>query len=206
MNRQHILISFILSVILGGCVTVSTPAIDVYTIDTTCEANNSTQRKTKSPKILKVLEPRSSTSIASQHILYQKNEFTQNPYAYSAWNDAPNKMLGSLFLSCISKNSIFTAVLPSRSKGKSDFLLESMLLDFYHNVNIDGSSEGRVRIVFYLIEKKNGRVIATKEFFSKVDSNTLDAKGGVKALNDSSKSIALTLTQWISSLNNFVED
>lgn len=192
--------------ILEGCATNITPAIDVYTINTTCEAGNSSQKKTKSPGTLKILTPRSATSTASQHILYQENEFTQNPYAYSRWNEAPNKMLGNLFLSCISNISIFRAVLPSQSKGKSDFLLESMLLDFYHNVNSDGSSEGRVRIIFYLVETKTGRVIATNEFFSEVSSNTLDAKGGVNALNDSSKSIAISLIEWLSSFNDFVEN
>ena len=95
-------------------------------------------------------------------------------------------------------------MLPSYSKGKADLLLESTLLDFYHHINSDGSSEGRVRIEFYLIEPKNGKVIATNEFMHKVTSKTLDVNGGVRALNDASKSVALSLTQWLPSLDDLV--
>ena len=148
--------------------------------------------------------PKSATAIMSRHILYQEKEFEQNPYAHSKWSDTPNKMLASLFISCISKNSVFKSVLPSYSKGKADLLLESTLLEFYHHINSDGSSEGRMRIEFYLIEPKSGEVIATKEFVDKITSKTFDVNGGVRALNDASKSVALSLTQWLSSLDALV--
>lgn len=206
INKRYFIVAFILSVGLAGCANNIQPAFDLYAINTICETNDSLQNNAKSSKALKVLTPRSSPSIASRNIFYQENEFTQYPYAYSKWNDAPNKMFSTLFLSCISKSEIFRAVLPSQSKGKSDFLLESMILEFYHNINSDGSSDGRVRIEFYLIEAKDGRVIATNELFSKVSSKTLDAKGGAIALNDAAKSVVLDLTQWLSSLDDFVNN
>lgn len=205
-NKRYFLVFFILSVGLVGCAKNIQPAYSVYAINTTCETDNSSHKKTKSSKALKILTPRSSSAIASRNILYQENEYTQYPYAYSRWNGALNNMLGTLFLSCISKSENFRAVLPSQSKGKSDFLLESMILEFYHNINLDGSSDGRVRIEIYLIEAKGGRVVATKEFFSKVSSKTLDAKGGAMALNDASKSVVLNLTQWLSSLDDLLSN
>jgi cholesterol transport system auxiliary component len=138
----------------------------------------------------------------SRNILYLEKEFAQNRYANSKWSDTPNKMLASLFHSCINKSSVFKSVLPSYSRGKADLLLESTLLDFYHHVNSDGSSEGIVRIEFYLIESKSGEVVATIELDSKINSKTLDVNGGVRALNDASKSVALSLTQWLSSLDD----
>jgi len=142
----------------------------------------------------------------SRNILYRNNEYSQNPYAHSYWNDTPNTMLGRVFLSCINKSSIFQSVLPLYSKGKSDFLLESTLMEFYHHINTDGSSEGRVKVEFYLIDLKSGSVVATNEFFSKVSSKTLDAKGGVKALNDASKSITSSLVSWLRSLDTLFPD
>jgi cholesterol transport system auxiliary component len=203
IDKQYFIALFILFLGLAGCAKTIQPAFDIYAINTTCETNNPSQKKANSSKSLKILTPKSISAIASRNILYQENEHTQYPYAYSRWNDAPTKMLGILFLSCISKHDIFRAVLPSQSKGKSDFLLESMIFEFYHNINLDGSSEGRVRIEFYLIETKDGRVIATNEFFSKVSSKTHDAKEGAIALNEASKSIVLDLTQWLSSLEDF---
>ena len=176
------------------------PAIDSYTISTSCELSQSSEQMAKHSKVLKIAMPKSTTAIMSQGLLYQKNEFIQNPYAYSRWSDSPNKMLTSLFLSCINKRAAFKSVLPSYSKGKADYLLESTLLEFYHHINPDGSSEGRVRVSFYLIESQSGEVVAINEFFSSVEAETLDAKGGVRALNEASKRVALNLSQWLSSL------
>lgn len=201
MNRWSLLILFFMPAIFGGCAAITVPAIDSYTINTLCEIEQSSEKKASFSKVLKVSMPKSTTAIMSRHILYQEKEFSQNSYARSGWIDTPNKMLGSLFLSCINKSSIFKAVLPSHSRGKSDFLLESTLSKFHHHINSDGSSEGRVRIEYYLIETKSGQVVATNEFFSNVSSKTLDAKGGVRALNDASKSVALSLTRWLLSLN-----
>ena len=193
-----------MSVMLGGCATNTAPVTNLYTINISCEIDQSSEIKAKPSKVIKVLKTKSSAAIMSRHILYQEKDFAQNPYAHSRWSDTPNKMLDNLFLSCVNKSSIFNAVLPSDSKGKADFLLESRLTEFYHHVNSDGRSEGRVRLKFYLIESKNGNVAATNEFFSKVGSTTLDAKGGVRALSEASASIALSLAKWLSSLDNLI--
>lgn len=202
MNRCNFLILFFVSVIIQGCATGSVPAVDSYTINISCEIDTPSGKNTEISKVLKVSKPRSSAAIMSRNILYQEKEFSQNPYANSKWSDTPNKMLASLFLSCINKSSTFKSVLPSYSRGKDDLLLESTLLDFYHHVNSDGSSEGRVRIEFYLMESKSGEVVATNEFDSKISSKTLDVNGGVRALNDASESVALSLTRWLSSLDD----
>ena len=204
MNRHNFIIVLFISVVVAGCATNSVPAVDSYTINISCEVEPPSEKNTKYSKVLKVSKPKSTAAIMSRHILYQEKEFSQNPYAYSKWSDTPNKMLTSLFISCISKNSVFKSVLPSYSKGKADLFLESTLLEFYHHINSDGSSEGRMRIEFYLIEAKSSEVIATKEFVYKATSKTLDVNGGIGALNDASKSVALSLTQWLSSLDSLV--
>ena len=204
MSRHNFIIVLFISVVVAGCAINSVPAIDSYAINVLCEVETPIEKNTKFSKVLKVSKPKSTAAIMSRHILYQEKEFEQNPYAYSKWSDTPNKMLTSLFISCINKNSVFKSVLPSYSKGKADLLLESTLLEFYHHINSDGSSEGRMRIEFYLIESISGEVIATKEFVYKATSKTLDVNGGVGALNDASKSVALSLTQWLSSLDSLV--
>jgi len=200
MNRQNLLILLVITLISAGCATITVPASDTYAINTTCEPGKELDKKSSLSKVVKVAYPKSASAINSRHILYQEREFAQNAYAHSSWIDTPNKMLGGLFLSCIDKKSIFKAVLPSGSKGRSDFLLETTISEFYHHVNNAGSSEGRVRIGFYLIDSNSRNVIATKEFYTKVSAKTHNAKGGVRALNDASKSIALKLSRWLSSI------
>jgi len=204
MNRRYFLIVLFVPAIFAGCAINTVPAPDSYTINILCATDKPLQKAARLTKVLKVSMPNSATAIMSRHILYQDDEFTQNPYAYSKWSDTPNKMLGSLFLSCINKHAIFKVVLPSYSKGKADFLLESTLSEFYHHINTDGSSEARVRIEFFLIAPKHGNVIATKEFSSTVSAKTLDATGGVRALSEASGVVALNLARWLSSLDDLI--
>lgn len=203
MSRLKYLMVFFIFAIIAGCATNSVPAIDSYALNISCNVEKSSVKIAKFAKVLKVSKPTSTADIMSRHILYQK-KFVRNPYAYSKWSDTPNKMLTSLFISCINKNMVFKSVLPSYSKGKADLFLESTLLEFYHHINSDGSSEGRMGIEFYLIAPKSGEVIATKEFAYKVTSKTLDVNGGVRALNEASEFVALSLTQWLSSLDGLV--
>lgn len=200
MNKQ-LLILFFISIVSVGCTTNTVPAIELYTLNSSCDLDGVDSKKSKSTKVLKVSTPKSIAVIKSRHILYQDREFSLNPYANSRWSDTPNKMLGSLILSCINKNSKFKAALPSYSKGKGDFLLESTLLDFHHHINTDGSSEGRMRIEFYIINPKNGNVIATNELSSNVSSESLNTKGGVQALNSAANNISLNLSRWLLSID-----
>jgi len=199
MNKFIFFAGFFISVTVAGCAGNSVPAPGLYAINGSCEVEISPEKQVVYSKVLKVEKPKSTAAMMSRHIFYQQ-AFEQNQYAYSKWSDTPNKMLARLFISCINKNAVFKSVLPSYSKGRAEILLESTLLDFYHHINSDGSSEGRVRIEFYLIDSKSGEVIATKEFVSTKTSKSFDVNGGVGALNDASMSVALRLTQWLSSL------
>ena len=200
MNKHNLLILFVITQIFTGCATITVPASDTYAINSICEPGKELDKKTSMTRIVKVEYPKSTAAINSRHILYQEKEFAKNAYAHSNWSDTPNKMLGALILSCVDNNNIFKAALPSGSKGRADYLLEATILEFYHHVNNSESSESRVRISFYLIESNSRNVIATKEFNSKVSAITHNAKGGVKALNDASKSIVLKLTRWLTSI------
>ncbi len=135
----------------------------------------------------------------SRNLLYQQNELMQLPYAYSSWSDTPNNMLTFLFVSCTGRSSAFSSVLPSHSSARADFLLESTLLEFYHHINSDGTSEGRMSMKFYLIDLSSNLVIATREFHQQISARTQNARGGVEALNSASKILALDLTRWLSS-------
>lgn len=204
MNRQYFLLLLLISLVPAGCATYIAPATSSYTINTSCAATTSSSEMARSPRILKIAIPESTASISSRDILYQEGTFAQNPYAHSRWNETPDRMLHNLFLSCLGNSPVFTTVLPSYSKGKADYLLESTLLEFYHYINGDGSSEGRVRIMFYLIATTTGQVVASTEFTSAIGARSLDARGGVGALNEASSTIAAHLTQWLSSLDELI--
>lgn len=94
-------------------------------------------------------------------------------------------------------------VVPPTSVSKADFLLESTLLDLSHHIDDDGTSEGVIRVRFYLINNTTRTVTATKEFVSRVPITTQNAKGAVEALNKAATNVARELVTWLTKIGRF---
>lgn len=192
------IIIMLLFSLLAGCITKNNPPADIYTISP--EWNNTSlqvQQEKKSLLIIKLAPVLATRPLTGSEILYTDNQYSWNSYAYSRWNDTPIKLLQTLFQVSIEKSNFFKAVIPPTSVSKADLLLESTLLDLSHHINNDGSSEGIIRVHFYLIDNMTRTIISTREFVSKVSASTTNAKGAVAALNKAATNVAHDLVSWL---------
>lgn len=185
--------------VVGGCSTTRLPPTNAYTISIPAAKLAQTAGI---DKVVRIAIPRSTAAIMSRNILYQDQRYSLNAYAFSKWSDTPNRMLSNLFLTSIGDSMIFSVVLPADSRGKSDYVLESSLQQFYQLINSDGTSLATIRIGFYLIEVKSGEVKAAKEFVVSENANSSDAKGGVEALNQAALKVDRQLLEWLAGLSN----
>jgi len=164
---------FVLTCILiAGCgVTKTVPPASIYTISPEWDSSKA-QEETgkKNSHIIKMASVRGTRALTGTEILYTDALYGQNSYAYSRWSDAPVRLLQILFQVALEESGRFGAVVPPASASEADFLLESTLLDFSHHIKDDGTSEGVVRVRFYVIYNTTKTVIATKEFVSKVQA------------------------------------
>ena len=195
MNKIIILVLFTL---LIGCIGTNNPPADIYTISPEW-SNKSLQAdgEIKSSLIVKLSPIRATQEFIGNDIIYADSQYSRDSYVYSRWNDSPVKLLQTLFQISIEKSKLFKAVVPPTSVSKAGLLLESTLLDFSHQINDDGTSEGVIRVRFYLIDNTTGTVTATQEFVSRVSSATKNAKGAVEALNKAAISVASSLVTWL---------
>jgi cholesterol transport system auxiliary component len=184
--------------LLIGCMGTNNPPADIYTISPEW-SNKSLQfeGEKKSSLIIKLSPIRAAQEFIGNEIIYTDSLYSRNGYAYSRWNDAPVKLLQTLFQINIEKSNLFKAIIPSASVSKADLLLESSLLDFSHHINDDGASEGVIRVRFYLIDNTIKTVIATKQFVSRVPAPTKNARGAVEALNTAATFVARDLVTWL---------
>ncbi len=199
MNKLYTLLLFISVTIVSGCASKAVPPDDLYMLQPSCEAFTPLPSEPLPSKVLKISKPKSTSAIMSRNLLYRQNELMLLPYAYSSWSDTPNNMLSFAFVTCIGKSATFRSVLPSHSSARADLLLESNLLEFYHHINSDDTSEGRVSIEFYLVDLDSSQVVATRTFQQRFDARTQNARGGVEALNSATTKLAQDLTRWLSS-------
>ena len=189
---------FVFFCLLAGCTTKSVPPADIYTISPEWESSRA-QKETenKNSTIIKMAFVRGTRAFTGTEILYTDARYGRNSYAYSRWSDAPVRLLQILFQVVLEENGWFGAVVPPASASEADLLLESTLYDFSHHINDDGTSDGVVRVRFYLIDNTAKTVTATKEFVSKVQAASKNAQGAATALNKAATNVARDLVSWL---------
>jgi len=200
--RNSISIFIVLSILLSGCMTKNIPPADFYTISPKIINSKGIVKPQEQTQVIIKLTPiRATRALTATDILYTDSQYSWNSYVYSRWNDTPVKLLQTLFQLSIEDSHLFKAVVPPISVAKSDFLLESNLIDLSHHIYDDGTSTGVIRIRFYLIDNKTRAIIETKEFVSEVSAATKNARGAVVALNKSASNIARDLVIWLAEIN-----
>lgn len=203
-NSSYIIL--VLFCLLVGCATKNSPPTDIYTLSPNWNDNRTQVKRKKNSKLIIKLTPvRAAGALTGTEIIYTEVQYVRSSYAFSRWNDSPVKLLPTLFLVALDKSNLFKAVVPPTSMAKTDFLLESNLLDLSHHINDDGTSEGVVRLRFYLIENKTKTVIATREFVSRVPASTQNAQGAVGALNMGATKVSRKLVNWLAELVWFLK-
>ncbi len=184
--------------LLAGCASKNIPSADIYTISPDWEKNSNQDRiEKKNRPVIKLAPIRATRAFTGSEILYSNLDYNQNSYAYSRWSDAPVKLLPIVFQTALEKSGRFRAVVPATSTSRADFLIESTLYDFSHHIKSDGTSDGVIRIRFYLIKTTTKTVSSDREFSSRVSASTRDAQGAAAALNEATINIARDLTAWL---------
>ena len=203
----HRFIPLLLLMLLTACVSQTTPPVTVYTIAPQWEYNTQPDQKVShyNKAVLKILPIHSIDAFTSRNIIYTDNysnkQYTQNPYIYSRWSDAPVNMLQTMFQVQLEKSGQFKAVIASTSSARADLSLECTLYDFSHHLNPDNTSNGVVRVGCYLINNKNRSVLAHQQLLASIPSQTENAQGAVMALHQAANKISVQLLNWLSSIN-----
>jgi len=203
--KNSFYIIFVLFCLLAGCVTQRIAPADIYTISPEWGNRRAqAEKEKKSPLIIIKLAPvRAIRSLTGTEIIYTDARYGRNSYAYSRWNDTPVRLLQIFFQVILEENGRFGAVVPPTSASKADLLLESTLFDFSHHINDDGTSEGIIKVRFYLIDNTTKRVIATKEFASRVPAPSQKARSAAAALNKAATNVARNLVSWLAEPGRF---
>ncbi|MBW2659855.1 MAG: membrane integrity-associated transporter subunit PqiC [Deltaproteobacteria bacterium] len=202
--KNNIFVIMALCCMFTGCTGKSVPPADIYTISAQWEKSGTPAPEEKKNTIIIQLAPiRASIVFGTTAMLYSKAHYDQNSYAYSHWSDSPVRLLHVLFQAVLEESGRFGAVISPTSASEADFLIESTLYDFSHHINEDETSDGVVRIRFYLVNNTTKKVTETEEFVSRVPASTLNSRGAAVALNKASANVACGLTSWLAEPGRF---
>ncbi len=208
MQNSRIFISILLVLLLQGCALKQLPVTDVYTVAHSLDEvpnptiSGVTAKKQRRPITLKLAPMQGVSSFSVTDLIYRDARFGQNKYAYSRWSDAPVRLMQTYIQVALEQSQLFLAVVPPTSVSESDYLLESVLLDFsQHFKKVSDSqewySEGVVRMHVYLIDISTKKIITGKEFITHVRASSNNAAGAALALNQGTANIVRDLVSWL---------
>ena len=174
---------FVLAVLMFSGCSVTYPPVTKYRLSIEMPKNDLGESKCQN-KTLKISEVFGSNALTTLRMNYALGENKEFSYSQSQWATPVNDEVSGDLLELIRGTHLFKNVQIAKSRSKTDWLLETNIEDFMQYFNEDSTdSFANVVISLTLIDASNNSAIATKTFTAKVPAKTLDAQGGVEALN-----------------------
>ncbi len=183
------LLYIILVVFAFSACSTTVPSVAEYRINTNAKPQAFTQSACRE-KSLKVAQAFSPSSLMSLSMNYGQGAHKQFVFTQSQWAQSPNNAITAELLKSIKATKLFKNVQVSKSRSNNSLLLETSIEDFMQYFSEDEkSSYVSVVVTLTLIDTNSNRVLATETFSSKMDVLSVNASGGVTALNEALQNV-----------------
>ncbi len=193
MRSIYILIGF--AFLFSACST-TVPAVVKYKISSSIELDKQKDTTCRS-QVVKVASAFTSSDLMSKDMSYVQGASKVYEYSESAWLNNPNQSVTRELIKMLRGIGVYKSVQDSKSRSKSDLISESILEEFIQYYSEDlKDSYAVVKLNISVIDSKSYELVSAKTFDSRVDAKTLDAKGGVKALNSALKNVLNESSKW----------
>jgi len=183
-------------VILSGCTTTLPHAIE-YRIEPQIQTVGFTATQCQR-KSLKVGQVFSANTLLSTKMHYTQDGYKEAMYTESAWAQNPNKAISAQLISSIRESKTFSSVSSFKSRAHAELYLETTVEKFMQHFSKD-HKKSYVELVFSLnlIDTKSSKSLGTTLISKKLDVETMDANGGVIALNVALSDVLLEINIWL---------
>jgi cholesterol transport system auxiliary component len=189
------ILGWISVIVLAGC-SVSTPAVSEYRLAPTSEVKQ--EKALACAHTLKVQNLLSSAALMTQRLYYGVGQYKQFAYTQAAWSDTPQKKIGDLYVALLREREIFQSVHSYRSNVLTDRALEIVVDDFMQYYDEDyKNSHAKVGLTLTLIDTAAKKPLAIKSFKVRKQAPSLDAQGGVDALNEALQEVMEASALWL---------
>ena len=178
--------------------TTTKPTITEFKLDVQTDnvKRNSLGCKEKTLKISKAFSEPSLMSLKMDYVEDKNKVFS---YSQSQWVISPAEAISKEMFFSLRDSELFKHVNLDISRSNSEYIMEITIEDFiqYYNKKLD-TSYVVVKLNINVIDIKDSSIVASKNFSSKVSTKTLDAEGGVQALNKALSDVIYQNVQWLS--------
>ena len=190
----RLLLPLLVLVLSSGCSSLlpkPAPLPSVYLIDgapgavvakAAAQATAAAPGPAASAPTLLVSTPRASSGLDSRRILYQREPHRLDHFAHSDWADTPARMLAPLIVAALEQSGSFHAVVVTPGTTEAGLRLDTEILRLQQQFD-STPSEVRFTLRAHLVDSRSRRVLAWREFDSRIAAPSDDPRGGVAAAN-----------------------
>lgn len=170
---------------LGSLLPPAPPPPALFSLDDAAPSSAGGPAPTPPPNAptLMVNTPRAAAGFDSLRIVYVRKPHELEAFAYSQWVDTPAQMLAPLIVKALERSAAFRAVLLAPTAASVDLRLDTELIRLQHEF-LAQPSRVRLTLRAVLVDVATRRVVAWREFDTRVASATEDPYGGVVAANE----------------------
>lgn len=191
------LIFIVISALFLSACSLNKAPMTEYTIHTNMQDGDLTSRGC-ADKSLKVSQAFSPNNLMSLKMNYAQGSYKQFAYSESQWADSPNRAITAEIIKLLRETDLFKSIQTDKSRSKNDFILETNIEDFMqYFTNDSNESYSSIVMSLSLLDSNTNTIVSTKTFNIKVQSDSLDANGGVEALNKALEDILTQVRNWL---------
>ena len=180
-----------------GC-SVTAPAVTEYRVDPLL--NNETDKlQLCRDKTITIGQVFTENSLITNQMKYVQSGYKEFSYTQSEWASSPNKAISRALLKSVRDSKVFASVSSYRSRARNELLLETNVDSFIQYYGEENNSSF-VKVVFSLslVDVKDVKAIDSIVIEKKIQSESLNAEGGVKALNTGLSEVLEETNIWLS--------
>lgn len=186
--------------ILSGC-SIIQPAkpesMTTYALDVQFESAKSETGE----KIILVNTPTAQPGFNSSQMIYIKKQHEINYFSQNKWIDSPARMLTPLLTQVLERRAKYSAVVQTRSAAMADVRLDTEILRMQHEF-LTSPSQVHLTIRAQLVDMREKKVLATREFDVIETAPSDNPYGGVIATNRAVKIILLQIADFCAQESN----
>ncbi len=186
------LVALLIIISLMGCTKL--PKLESYNID--IPHIKSKQKGQYKSKIIKVAYPKSLKESISQNMDFTYSSSERGSYQNSQWSNNLILLIQGSIIELLANSHIYKAVIPITSTVSEDYILESTVYAFYHDLK-NSKSKAIVSIEYRVIDSRDNTLIKTKRFSYSEDTPTINAKGYASATNRAMERLGGDLLVWL---------
>lgn len=130
------------------------------------------------------------------NLVYSRAPGTLSHYQYARWSETPARSFNRLMLRRLDASGLFEAVADVGTGVRGDLLLNTRLLDFYHDA-AQAPGVARVALEAELVDRRDAKLVARTLIRAEAPAPSHDATGAAAALGQASGHAMDQLVSWL---------